>query len=133
MSPFQEPPHTDAYFADRRITLDRRGPLTIHPQSHWGFDIHVITLTHKPSRWSAAAGNAPVSVGAHAWICSNVVLYNCVIGEGAVVAAGSVVRSCEVKPWTMVAGNPPQVIARCPAKAPDTPWEYVTEKWTVLE
>jgi len=41
-----------------------------------------------------------------------VVLYNCHVGEGAVVSVGSVVRSRDVPPWTMVEGNPARIIAR---------------------
>lgn len=128
-----ESPHDDAYYAMRRIRLDRRGPLSIHPESHWGFDVTVITASHDLLDWFKGAKPRPVTVGAYAWICSNVVLFNCIIGEGAIVAVGSVVRSCEVKPWTMVAGNPPEVIAHCPDCAPDRPWVYVAEKWRVLE
>ena len=127
-----ESPHDDAYFAMRRISLDRRGTLNIHPESHWGFDIHVITAGHELTDWFKGPKRKSVTVGAYAWICSNVVLYNCVIGEGAIVAVGSVVRSCEVKPWTMVAGNPPEVIGFCPDEKPDSPWIHTADKWRVL-
>jgi len=127
-----ESPHDDAYYAMRRISLDRRGTLNIHPESHWGFDIHVITAGHDLEDWFMGPIAKSVTVGAYAWICSNAVLYNCVIGEGAVVAVGSVVRSCEVRPWTMVAGNPPEVIGFCPDEKPDSPWIYTADKWRVL-
>jgi acetyltransferase-like isoleucine patch superfamily enzyme len=54
----------------------------------------------------------PVIIDDYAWIASDVVLYNCHIGEGAVVSVGSVVRSRDVPPWTMVEGNPARIIAR---------------------
>jgi acetyltransferase-like isoleucine patch superfamily enzyme len=73
--------------------------------------------------------DCPVIVDKGAWIGSNSVLYNCHIGEGAIVAIGTVVRSQEVKPWVMVAGNPARVMARYV----DEHWQYLNQKWEVLE
>lgn len=53
---------------------------------------------------------APVKIGDKAWIGFNSILLKGVtIGEGAVVAAGSVVTK-DVPPWTIVAGNPARVV-----------------------
>lgn len=122
------------YFAQRNIDLDTRGTLVISRESYWGFDIRVITLSH-PTEFGNESGmtkpicDRPVIVKPHAWIGSGAQLYNCIINEGAVVAFGTVVRSAEVKPWTMVAGNPARVIARWH----DGKWDYHDAKWTVLE
>ena len=124
--------HDEHYYAVRRVRLDPRGTLRIDPTSHWGFDVAVITASHQASDLKSGIVDRPVIVGPHTWVASNAVLYNCVIGEGAIVAAGTVVRSCEVRPWTMVAGNPPQVIARCPDQRPGGEWVYLADKWTVL-
>lgn len=122
--------HPQEFYRKRQIRLDTRGPLHIHPRSRWGFDIRVLTASHDPeTRQTVPRG---VTVKADAWICSHSVLYNCIIGEGAIVAAGSVVRSCEIRPYTMVAGNPAQVIARCLERKPHTPWTYKGDKWRVL-
>jgi acetyltransferase-like isoleucine patch superfamily enzyme len=52
----------------------------------------------------------PVSIGNRAWIGFNTIILKGVrIGEGAVVAAGSVVTR-DVAPFTLVAGNPARVI-----------------------
>lgn len=122
------------YFAQRRILLDTRGTLEISRNSYWGFDIRVITLSHPigegvETGMTKPVKDAPVIVKAGAWIGSDSVLYNCIIGERAVVAVGTVVRSCEVAPDTMVAGNPARVIARFR----DGAWQYAELKWTVLE
>lgn len=53
---------------------------------------------------------ASISIGSKSWIGMNAtVLKGVTIGEGAVVAAGSVVTK-DVAPWTLVAGNPARPI-----------------------
>ncbi len=124
--------HAEHFFSERHINLDCRGPLTISSESNWGFYVTVITLSHTLKNGGTSfsiARNRPVIVDRLAWICSGALLYNCHIGEGAVVAAGTVVRSQEVKPWVMVAGNPAKVIARFV----DGAWQYLSDQWEVLE
>jgi acetyltransferase-like isoleucine patch superfamily enzyme len=59
--------------------------------------------------WSGVR-RAPVRIGNKAWIGFNaIILKGVTIGEGAVVAAGSVVTG-DVSPWTVVAGNPAKPI-----------------------
>lgn len=124
--------HTSKYYHERGCVLDARGTLKIHPDSRWGFFVTVITLSHQRSRSDTLVDGAlvdrPVIVDKDAWICSNAVLYNCHIGEGAIVSVGTVVRSQEVKPFVMVAGNPARVIARMV----DGEWQYIDQKWSVL-
>ena len=53
---------------------------------------------------------APVVIGKNVWIgCNSLILKGVTIGEGAVVAAGSVVTH-DVLPFSLVAGNPAKVI-----------------------
>ena len=55
---------------------------------------------------------APIVVGDDVWIGANVVvLPGVTIGEGAVVAAGSIVRD-DVDPYTVVAGAPARAVSR---------------------
>ncbi len=57
---------------------------------------------------------APVKISNKVWIGFNsIILKGVTIGEGAVVAAGSVVTK-DVPPWTIVAGNPARVIREIP-------------------
>jgi acetyltransferase-like isoleucine patch superfamily enzyme len=125
--------HTAQYYRERGVRLDTRGTLKIHPDSRWGFYITVITQSHQRSKGDILVDGAlvdrPVIVAKDAWICSNAVLYNCIIGEGAIVSVGSVVRSQEVSPFVMVSGNPARVIARLI----DGEWQYIMQKWEVLE
>ena len=52
----------------------------------------------------------PIRVCSDAWIGMNcIILKGVTIGEGAIVAAGSVVTK-DVSPWTIVAGNPAVVV-----------------------
>ena len=54
----------------------------------------------------------PLGVGDCAWICARaIVLPGADVGEGALVAAGSVVVK-SVEPWTVVGGNPARFIKR---------------------
>jgi len=56
----------------------------------------------------------PIKIGDKSWIGLNVIILKGVeIGEGAVVAAGSVVTK-NVLPWTIVGGNPARVIREIP-------------------
>ena len=117
------------YFNERNIRLDVRGPLVIHPDSTWGAYITVITKSHNPTNGERYLVDRPVIVDKDAWICSGALLYNCHIGEGAIVSVGTVVRSQTVMPFVMVAGNPARVIARFIGGA----WQYIEPKYEVLE
>lgn len=54
----------------------------------------------------------PISICANSWVAGwSIILPGVTIGEGAVVAAGSVVTK-DVEPWTVVGGNPAKVIKK---------------------
>ena len=56
----------------------------------------------------------PVIIGDDVWIgCMSIILRGVVLGEGAVVADGSVVTK-RVEAWTMVGGNPAKFIKNIP-------------------
>ena len=64
-------------------------------------------ITHK--NWDVVK-SAPIHICSKAWIGTGVkILKGVTVGEGAVVAAGSVVVK-DVEPWTMVGGNPAKLI-----------------------
>jgi len=126
---------SQSYFEQRHTWLDCRGTLRIDAQSHWGFYVRVITTSHEIQDGVNATGmgigiivDRPVVVERDVWIGSSALLYNCIIHEGAVVAVGSVVSSCEVAPRVIVAGNPARVVARWS----DHGWLYETPKWRLL-
>ncbi len=64
---------------------------------------------------------APVAIHSHAWIASRaIILKGVTIGEGAVVTAGAVVAN-DVKPLSIVCGNPARGIAMRAAPAVTEP------------
>jgi len=68
---------------------------------------------HDKKDWTSVVVK-PVRICDKAWLGLNVIVLKGVeIGEGAVVAAGSVVTK-SVPPWTVVAGNPARVIREIP-------------------
>lgn len=101
------------YFERRGIMLDCSGPLEIHPETHWGYLVTVLTRSHDISHGAVGVAiDRGVYVERGAWVCSGALLCGCRIGAGAIVAAGTVVRCQDVDPHVMVAGNPARVIAR---------------------
>ena len=59
--------------------------------------------------WSVVS-SAPILIKNNVWIGMNVIILKGVtIGEGAIVAAGSVVTK-DVPDWTLVGGNPAKII-----------------------
>jgi len=90
--------------------LDGRDGLTIGNSVNLGSHVTIYTRQHDVDSSDFAEVGGPVSIGDHAWVASHaIVLPGVTIGEGAVVAAGSVVTK-DVAPFTMVGGNPARYI-----------------------
>lgn len=109
----------DAFY-QRGIFLDCRAKVVIEQDVCLGFNISIITLSHDINDWCITKSH-PVIIRNKVFIGSNSVLFNCEIGQGAVVAVGTVIRSRDIPPFTMVEGNPVRIIAR---KIGDT-WQYL--------
>jgi maltose O-acetyltransferase len=100
--------------------------LEIDAGTIWGLFVRVLTESHDISFGPGVVGPVVprgVYVEKGAWIGSEALLVGCRIGEGAIVAAGTVVRCQDVAPGVMVAGNPARVIARWYSGQ----WVYVAE------
>ena len=90
--------------------LDGRSGLTIGDSVNFGSHVTIYTRQHDVDAADFAEIGAPVVVGDRAWVSSHsIVLPGVTIGEGAVVAAGSVVTK-DVAPYTLVGGNPARYI-----------------------
>lgn len=116
-------------FLRRACFIDARGGLIIGENVTFGFGVKILTRSHAIDDCIGEVVSRPIKIGNDVWIGSYALLYNCIIGDGAIVAAGAVVRSCKVLPNRIVAGNPAQVIARYGRNG----WRYVgKKKWQVL-
>jgi maltose O-acetyltransferase len=72
----------------------------------------ILTLGHDPQSSEFAAKGGDVIIGDRVWIAYRaIILPGVTIGEGAVVAAGSVVTK-NVDSYTIVAGNPARLIKK---------------------
>lgn len=90
--------------------LDGRSGLVIGDSVNLGSHVTIFTREHDVNSPDFAETGGPVTVGHHAWIASHaIVLPGVTIGEGAVVAAGSVVTK-DVAPYAIVGGVPAKQI-----------------------
>ena len=114
--------HPRHYFLTRGCIIDCRGTVRIAEDTRWGLGVKVITESHATGIWPELGPivDRPVIVDRYAWIGSFSVLTGCHIGEGAIVAAGTVVRGQNVVPYTMVAGNPARAVAH---------WGHIVKRW----
>jgi len=95
-----------------RAVLDARMGLTIGKNVILATDVMIWTLHHDYNDIHFSGIGAPVSVGDYVWLGSrSIVLPGIIIGEGAVIAAGSVVTK-NVEPYCVVGGIPARVISQ---------------------
>ncbi len=98
-----------------RATLDARGGVRIGSDVNLSTEVQIWTGQHDWRSETFAYEKSPVSIGDHCWISARTtILPGVTIGEGAVVAAGSVVTS-DVPPYTLVGGLPARVLGVRPA------------------
>lgn len=77
-----------------------------------GEDVRLITGSHDVASPNFDLMTRPITINDNSWVATGViVLPGVTIGEGAVVAAGSVVTK-DVEPWTVVGGNPAKFIKK---------------------
>jgi acetyltransferase-like isoleucine patch superfamily enzyme len=97
-----------------RAILDGRRGLSIGSHVNLSTGVWLWTLEHDPADPTFGVKGGAIVVEEHAWLCAGVqVLTGVTIGEGSVVAAGSVVTK-DVPPFTIVAGIPAKVIGERP-------------------
>ena len=76
----------------------------------FGHGVELYTSDHDPDDPYFSRRDAPITIHDNVWIGSSaIILKGVTIGEGAVVAAGSVVTR-DVKAFTIVGGNPAKLI-----------------------
>lgn len=75
-----------------------------------GDGVRLLTGTHDVQSPSFDLVTKPIKIGNNVWIATGaIILPGISIGDGAVIAAGAVVTK-DVKPWSIVAGNPAHYI-----------------------
>ncbi len=75
-------------------------------------EVFICTASHDITKPNRPLVTAPITICDGVWIGARaIILPGVTIGEGAVVAAGSVVTK-DVEPWTVVGGNPAKFIKR---------------------
>lgn len=100
-------------FLGRSIYIDLSRQVTIEEDAVIGHHTVIVTADHEigpATRRCGAVRAAPVVIGKGAWIGARAtILPGVSVGAGAVVAAGSLVRS-DVAPNTLVAGVPARLV-----------------------
>lgn len=97
------------------VTITTTGGVYIGDRTMVGYYTHILSRNHRiPSDRGRIFGaghiDLPIVIGKDVWIGANcVLLAGVTIGEGAVVAAGSVVTK-SVEPFTIVGGNPSKLL-----------------------
>jgi acetyltransferase-like isoleucine patch superfamily enzyme len=109
----------------RGVTLDGRGPLEIGELVNISPEAALLTADHDPDSPTFKGRNQTTVVGDRVWIATRaMILPGATLGDGALVAAGSVVHG-SVAPWTIVSGNPVSAIGqRSPEAQADLPLFY---------
>jgi acetyltransferase-like isoleucine patch superfamily enzyme len=98
----------------QRCFIDARGGVRIDDDVSLSRDVLVLTATHDPDSPDFVTTLAPVRFESHSWVAARAtVLPGVTVGEGAVVAAGSVVTA-DVAPYTIVGGVPARVLRKRP-------------------
>lgn len=98
----------DGTFVNHRTELVAHERVSIGRDCLLAWD--VLVLDSDSHSVDGAAPTAPVTIGDRVWIgCRATVLKGVTVGDGAVIAAGSVVVR-DVPPRALVAGNPARVV-----------------------
>jgi acetyltransferase-like isoleucine patch superfamily enzyme len=120
------------YLMERDMHVDCRGQLCIAENAQFGYGVKIITASHSYVNrrdFTVKIVRMPTRIDAGVFVGAFAILYNTHIGEGAVVAASTVILGRNVAPYVMVAGNPAQVIARWIGDH----WEYDRKHFGKLE
>jgi len=93
------------------VTLDGRNGIVIGKNVNFSSEVMVWTMQHDYNDPLFSAQGGPVIIGDYAWVSARaIILPGVTIGEGAVVAAGSVVTR-DVASYAVVGGIPAKKIA----------------------
>ncbi|MDQ0086845.1 acetyltransferase-like isoleucine patch superfamily enzyme [Paenibacillus anaericanus] len=101
----------DRTYINRRTEVMSMASVKIGSDCAISWDV-VITDTDYHQMEGTMSSTKPIVIGDEVWIgCKSIILKGVRIGNGAIVAAGSVVTK-DVEPYTLVGGTPAKVIKR---------------------
>jgi acetyltransferase-like isoleucine patch superfamily enzyme len=104
----------DSTIIGHNAIIDGRHSVNIGRNVNFSTGVWIWTVQHDHRDPDFGDMGGPVTIDDYAWIsCRTVILPGVHIGEGAVVAAGSVVTK-DVAPYTVVGGIPAKVIGNRP-------------------
>lgn len=96
---------------NKGVYLDGRGGVKIGSNVSISPNVKIITASHDVNNRDFKLVLKPVVIEDKVWICTSAIILPGVrVGEGAVVATGSIVTK-DVLPYTVVGGNPAKIIA----------------------
>ncbi|MHB8209618.1 acyltransferase [Mucilaginibacter sp.] len=94
-----------------KCRLDNRGNLIIGSNVSISQEVIILTADHDLNSSDFAGRSSQVIIEDYVWIGTRaIILPGCIIGKGAVIAAGALVTK-SVSPYTVVAGVPAKYIA----------------------
>ena len=97
---------------DDQVNLYSADKITIGTKVAISREAFICTASHDITKPNRPLVTAPITICDGVWIGARaIILPGVTIGEGAVVAAGSVVTK-DVEPWTVVGGNPAKFIKK---------------------
>jgi acetyltransferase-like isoleucine patch superfamily enzyme len=99
--------------AVKSVVIEEKTGLGVNT-SIYDTDFHTVDQTRERQESVAAARAKPVKIGRCAWVGANsLILKGVSIGEGAVIGAGSVVRT-DIDKFSIAIGNPAKVVRVLP-------------------
>jgi len=94
------------------VLIYNLGKVRIGSRATISHKAHICAGTHQYNDASLPLIKSPVSIGSQAWVCAEAFVGPGVcVGEGAIVGARAVAVK-DVSPWTIVAGNPANIIGQ---------------------
>jgi len=99
--------------------IDCLGQVTIGDNTFFGHRVMILTGGHDYKKFGmerqlSSPPPRPVAIGTGVWVASGAIICPGVtVGDHSVIGAGAVVTK-DVEPYTIVAGNPAELISRIP-------------------
>ena len=102
----------DAVCIGPRVEIYNRGQITIGSQNVISQDVYLCTASHDITSPMMRPTLGTITIGDQCWVAAkSAILPNVLIGDGCVIGACAVVAK-DVPAWSVVVGNPAQVVRK---------------------